>query len=261
MTVLDLPDPDTSRLSKAPLALVVFQVKHEPRAAVSETSVGLAVHAAMGGASGRYSKLEPHHTVGVSFAVGPDGNAQGQQVQATGWRMSSQDTRWIASIMPDSFSLETTAYTTWDSDFAERLNELLDAVAEVVSPELVQRIGLRYVNVLTASGATTAQDWETRLAPGVLGLAANPDLGGAVVEHRQQTVFGLDGNISALVMHGTVVQPGSDEVGYQLDYDIFREGSQPFDTAALKKDAADFNKRCLQIFQTTLSDEFLATLR
>jgi uncharacterized protein (TIGR04255 family) len=260
MPALDLPEPDTTRLARSPLELVVCQIRHERRLVVGEGTTALAVHEALGGANGSYPSLDEVAGAEVNVVMGL-GTPNIRETKTSGWRFASADGAWVITLMPDSFSLETSAYTTWADDFAPRLGALIDAVAAHVRPTFEQRIGLRYVDRIDELGLTELEAWRPYLRPELLGLVLHPQLGPGVRNYQQQLLLELADGVTAGLRHGPVVEPGRETVDYQLDYDIFRQGGRPFDAAATKAAAAQFNIYALQLFQASVSDELLEELR
>jgi uncharacterized protein (TIGR04255 family) len=259
MPALDLPAPDATRLARSPLELVVCQVRHERRLVVGEGPTALAVHEALGGASGVYPSLDEVAGAEVNVVMGL-GAQNVRETKTSGWRFASADGAWVITLMPDNFSLETSAYTTWTDDFAPRLSALIDAVAAHVEPTFEQRIGLRYVDRIDELGLTELETWKRYLRPEVLGLVLHPELGPGVRSYQQQLAIELAEGVMAGLRHGPVVEPGG-VVDYQLDYDIFRQGGRAFDAAAIKAAAAQFNMYALQLFHATVRDELLEELR
>jgi uncharacterized protein (TIGR04255 family) len=262
MPALDLPEPDRSRLARSPLELVVCQIRHERRLVVGEGATALAVHEALGGASGPYPSIDEVSGAEVNLVMGIGMGAPNvRETKTSGWRLTSADGAWVITLMPDNFSLETSAYTTWAGDFAPRLAALIDAVAERIQPTFEQRIGLRYVDRITELGLTELAAWQPFLRPELLGLVVHPQLGPGVRSYQQQLLIELADGVMAGLRHGPVVEAGRDVVDYQLDYDIFRQGGRAFDAAAIKDAAAQFNVYALQLFQAAISDALLEELR
>jgi uncharacterized protein (TIGR04255 family) len=260
MSALDLPEPDRSRLARSPLELVVCQVRHERRLVVGEGSTALAVHEALGGAGGPYPSIDEVSGAEVNVVMGI-GAPNVRETKTSGWRLTSADGAWVITLMPDNFSLETSAYTTWAEDFAPRLDALIAAVAERVQPTFEQRIGLRYVDRINELGLTELSAWQPYLSPELLGLALHPQLGPGVRTYQQQVVIELASGVTAGLRHGPVVEPGRDHVDYQLDYDIFRQGGRPFVASEVIDAVAEFNTYALQLFQATVSDALLEELQ
>jgi uncharacterized protein (TIGR04255 family) len=262
MPALDLPEPDMTRLARSPLELVVCQIRHERRLVVGEAATALQVHETLGGAAGPYSSIDEVSGADVSVLMGVGMAAPNvRETKTSGWRLSSSDGAWVVTLMPDNFSLETSAYTTWTDDFAPRLNALINAVSEHVAPTLEQRIGLRYVDRIIELGLTELAAWQRYLRPELLGLVIHPELGPGVRSYQEQALIQLADDITAGLRHGPVIEPGRDVIDYQLDYDIFRQGGRAFDADGIRAAAAQFNIYALQLFQATVSEELLEELR
>jgi len=259
MPALALPEPDATQLTHSPLEVVVCQVRHEKRLIVSEGATALAAHEALGGPNGRYANLDEVTGGEVNVVMGPSPNVS--ETRTSGWRFASDDGAWVVTLMPDHFALETSAYTTWTDDFRPRLGELVDAVAEHVAPTFERRIGLRYIDRIAELGLTDLGSWQRYLRPEMLGLILHPELGPGVRASQQQTVLELDDGVSAGLRHGPVVEDGRDAVDYQLDFDVFRQGSRAFDAEELKAVADQFNIYALQLFQASVTEDLLEALR
>lgn len=262
MPALDLPEPDRTRLARSPLELVVCQIRHERRLVVGEPTTALAVHEALGGAVGPYSAIDEVSGAELNVMMGVGmGSPNVRETKTSGWRLTSSDGAWVVTLMPDNFSLETSAYTTWTADFAPRLDALIDAVSAHIGPTLEQRIGLRYVDRITELGLTELAAWQPYLRPELLGLVVHPELGPGVRGYQHQVLIDLADEVHAGLRHGPVKEPGKDVIDYQLDYDIFRQGGRAFEVDAIKAAAAQFNVYALQLFQATISDQLLEELR
>jgi uncharacterized protein (TIGR04255 family) len=262
MPAVDLPEPDRSRLARSPLELVVCQIRHERRLIVGEGATALAVHEALGGVTGPYPSIDEVSGAELNVVMGVGmGVPNVRETKTSGWRLTSADGAWVITLMPDNFSLETSAYTTWADDFAPRLGALIDAVAQHVQPTFEQRIGLRYVDRINELGLTELAAWEPYLRPELLGLVVHPQLGPGVRTYQQQVVIELADGVTAGLRHGPVVESGRNVVDYQLDYDIFRQAGRAFDAGAIRDAAAQFNIYALQLFQATISDALLEELR
>ena len=57
--MLELPDPDRSRLTKSPLDLVVFQIRFDQRSSISAPAIGFAFQTTLGARAKRAWKIEP----------------------------------------------------------------------------------------------------------------------------------------------------------------------------------------------------------
>lgn len=260
MPTLSLPEPDTSRLTRSPLELVVCQVRHERKLVVAEGSTALAVHEMLGGTVGRYPNLDEITGAELNVIVGSGTVPNVSETKSSGWRFASADGNWTVTLMPDHFALETTAYTSWTEDFQPRLAEVAKAVAKHVAPTFERRIGLRYIDRITELGLTSVAAWQPYLRPELLGMALHPAVGPGVRQSQQHLLIEMDDGVVAGLRHGPVVEAGKDEVDYQLDFDISRLGSRPFDVEAIKGVADQFNIYALQLFQASVTGDLLEAL-
>jgi len=259
--VLELPPPDQTQLAASPLELVVCQVRYETRLVASDSSTARAIHDMLGDADHEYANVEPAGTATVSVVAGGATPAGVSETKLTGWRFTSRDGRWVASVMPDHASLETTAYTTWVKDFEPRLHRLLDAVAEHVQPSFEQRLGLRYIDRIKELRLKRLIEWKPYLRPELLSLLMHPQLGPFVRASQHQTILELDDEAQCGLRHGPLVDEDQEVVDYVLDYDLFRQGGRPFEVEEIKGAAARLNRWAHQLFEATVTDELMERFR
>ncbi len=264
---ISLPKPDKRRLAKAPLELVVFQVRYDPQLRATDAQVALAFHETIGGREGPFPNIEPVNamSVQVSFASGAGVIAApvlAENSGVQGWQFSSTDARWNVQLTRDFASLQTTSYETWDDSFQPRLVLLINALATHIGPRVEHRLGLRYVDRLRISGLASPADWRPYLAPELLGLAGHSVLAPAVAGAQQQVVLDLGDGVQCGFRHGFLREPAAiAEMQYFLDYDVFRQAGRAFDPKNIKAAAGAFNTRALQLFQASVTPELMRQLR
>lgn len=258
---LTFPAPDSRRLTRSPLQLVVCQVRHERRLIVSEGKTALAVQEALNVSGWSYPQLDEVTGAQVNVVMGPGAAPNVSETQTSGWRFASADGAWVVTLMPDHFALETTAYTTWSEDFEPRLSQLIDAVAERVEPTLESRVGMRYIDRISDLNLTKLAAWKPYLRPELLGMALHPNIGPGVVQSEQHLLIALDDGVTAGLRHGPVAEPGKGTVDYLLDYDISRQRGRTFDAVEIKQVADQFNTYALQLFHASVTDQLLDELR
>jgi uncharacterized protein (TIGR04255 family) len=260
---LTLPDVDSTTLARSPLAVVVCQVRYEQNLVVSDGDTGLKIHEALGGREGPYPRIEPQQVMAAQFEFGPSGLSQfgSPGIPSRGWRYRSTDGAWTITVMPDFFSLETTAYTTWATDFRERLNSLLRTVGEFVRPSIEERSGLRYVNRISEAHRSQPVDWIGIVADEFLGPVASPIWSPGIVTYQQQLQLDISDGSRALIRHGLISSQDENIEGYLLDFDISRQEPQRFDPESILSAANGFNRTALTLFQRSLRDGYITKLR
>ena len=96
----------------------------------------------------------------------PSGSTPVQLTERQRWDYRNKDETWSILLTHDTVILQTTAYTRFE-DFAERLRMAVHTVlAESEHDRLgvVHRVGLRYIDVVRASGG---KDFRFYLRPGL----------------------------------------------------------------------------------------------
>lgn len=119
--------------------------------------------------------------VDVSAEVQEIGIQDGQPIarRRPHWEFRTKDERWSVIVLEQAVVLQTTAYTDFEA-FLDRLLLATDTVSAVVGDLLVERIGLRYVDlVLPRAG----ESWRDYVQPGLHGIE-NP-----MVRPEKSSVF------------------------------------------------------------------------
>jgi uncharacterized protein (TIGR04255 family) len=255
---LHLPPPDQRQLKRPPLVLVVAQIRHEEIADLGNGRAMLEIYKALGGAAGRYPRSEQATEQATNVQVVPGLAPTATQTQRKGWRLRSADNAWTISLMPEFFSLETTAYTTWSDDFRPRFVELLDAVTYSLDPATQQRIGLRYIDRITDPAVRSPQEWEGYIAPEFLGPLLHPRLGPVALATQQQIDLTADDDMRSSIRHGYFVDPlRENALTYLLDFDVYRETIRAFDKDDILSALDVLNLIALQLFQQAVTGRLL----
>lgn len=257
---LNLPDPDTARLPRSPLELVICQVRFAQQAGAADANLALAFHERLGGSSGSYPQLAGIEGQELVVSGGPGGLQQAENRASAGWRFSSEAGDWVVSLMPDHVSLETTSYTTWKDDFQPRLREVIETAAATLEPVIEQRLGLRYVDRIEELKLSSIAEWRAYIAPELLGPIMHPSLGPEITAIGQQFQLRVDEQLRAAVRHGPVSDGESGNVDYLLDYDVFRQGGRPFDVAGLIGATDQLNLCAHQLFRASVTDDLFEFL-
>jgi uncharacterized protein (TIGR04255 family) len=247
----DLPTPSRKRLRPAPLKYVVCQVRHELRP-TTDPSASFDVHRQL---AAEYPIIEPHMVHDVSVNVGPAG-VQASGEPKSGFRLRSQDGAWTVALLPEFFALECTGYTRW-SEFRQRFSRVVEAVCTSVGPQLEQRIGLRFIDLLAPDGVESPRDWVPRLDESIAGGLTHPLLSNRIV--GLQGVLQLrEGAYDVMLRHG--VQVEGSEISYVIDTDCARQGGRILDRARMTEDIEGLHTLALQVFQACLAPDYLKSM-
>lgn len=257
---LSLPRPDFGVLPRAPLELVVCQVRHDNRPL--EAITALAIQEALGGRAGAFPRIDQVEIHTASLAMVPGIVTPGQPEVAKGWHLKSADGTWTVALLPEQFSLETTRYTNW-SEFRTSFEKLVEAVEEIAAPTIELRLGIRYVDRITGLPASKPSDWARWIHASILGPPLHDALGASVISVRQQIDLDLGDARSCVLRHGTVMDPASssgDQSVYLLDFDIYRQEARRFAGAEILSVAEDFHSQADALFAQVITPDLLSYL-
>jgi uncharacterized protein (TIGR04255 family) len=96
-----------------------------------------------------------------------------QAVEQDRWEYLTKDERWSVTVLQDSVVLQTTAYERFEN-FAEQLEVAVRTVLGLTEQDklgIVQRVGLRYVNLIQPAAG---EDFRIYLRPGFRGASDAP---------------------------------------------------------------------------------------
>lgn len=254
-TPLQLPEPRDVPLRRSPLTLVVCQVRHDPVLGVADARSGIDVQARL---EGLYPEIAPHHAMSMEVTIA-GGGSQVSQDRASGWQMRSEDAAWTLTILPDAFSIETSAYLGWP-DFLGRLSTLVSAVAAVYGPALEQRVGLRFIDEIDDPQITSPQQWKGWIRDELLGPLAHSGFGPAVRGTQQILELDAGSGYRVTLRHGTSPVASGHRWIYLLDQDCFRQAGRSFSEDGVLTAATELHRVALQVFQSAITDALYAHL-
>jgi uncharacterized protein (TIGR04255 family) len=197
-------------------------------------------------------------TMQINFNVG---GASWSGDETKGWQTSSADGQHSATVFPSSVIWQVGVYKRWGLSMRAPLEVLLRAIATDLSPSLVQRIGLRYVNRFVDPACKTLGDWTGKIGATLLGPLGNPVFGEMVRGAQQQVEIALDGRHGAMLRHGPIPDQASKTVNYLLDLDVFANAASPFVAAEVLDVAERLNRTALSLFQACVSVDYLKSLQ
>jgi len=204
----------------------------------------------------QYPVLRPDSTRGVT--IGPDGPIAAPP-QST-WRFSDVAGQWRLSLAPDFLALETTAYTSRD-DFVARWRRVVVALSHHVGPQLIDRLGVRYVDRIHGAALADIMKLVRSELSGIAGsrvaarvLHAVSEAYFSVSEAQLLARWGrLPGNVT---IDPSAIEP-MPEASWILDLDMFRARTAPFDVQRLVDETRSFAERIYAFFRWAVTTEFL----
>ena len=205
-----------------------------------------------------YPVLRVEQTRGI--VLGPDGPAH--LLPNVTWRFTSVDEQWRVSLATDFVAIETTAYES-RSNLLDRFEEVVGSLESNVGPQMVDRLGVRYIDRITGS---SVDDIDRLVRPEMLGVAGTA-AGKLANLSISEALFDLPTRPAqmrarwGLLPKGGTVDPAAiepiDERSWILDLDIFSLDSRSFDSARLLSDTRFFAERGYSFFRWAVTEEFL----
>lgn len=249
------PAPPEVPLPRAPLARVIAQVRFPLVASIESQEFVAPFQEAI---RKEYPVLRQERTQGIVF--GQKGPVPLPESRV--WRFNDSAKQWRASLAPDFVALETTAYTS-RGDMLGRLEQLLAAAERHVNPQLVDRVGLRYIDRIPD---VRLERLSAMLRPEIAGvLCAGP--GESAVQALSENIFTLPGQSRRLLARWGLVPENSTfdadaleaipQRSWILDLDVFDDESRRFDTSTLLSLTRTFAETSYAFFRWAVTDEFL----
>lgn len=253
--------PKYVHLPQAPIVRTLVQVRFPAFAAFASDDDRVAKQLAMA-LSEEYPRFSAGHE--MALMLSPDGVTQ-QQSAVKLWRYTSADTRWQVSLGPTFLSVETSNYHR-RSHFVTRLMDAWNALSEVALPPVIERVGVRYVNQVTATGHLDRLS--ELLRPEVLGVAAISRAGASVRSALAETHFVIDGGEEFQARWGLLpagftpdpLIPATDGPNWILDMDASQTWLPMGCLAAdfdLERIATSLAGRGYQFYRWAVTDEWL----
>lgn len=250
MTFHPVEDREVGELAAAPLRLALVQARTVPMLAVERAEEVERLVAALDG----WTVTDRQANRELAIQVGPGGVQQHAGAPETVWVLTAPDGRTRAAVSTTSVALESDRYARWEG-FRDALGALLDAVRAVFNPARCTRLGARYVNELHDERASGDPDLLAGLLTTEL-IAPALSLGRPLVSSLGELRVAEDDDVVFALRHG-LVAPGT----YLLDFDVYREVNEDFDSAALVQRAERFHARIESVFGWALNDDYLEELR
>lgn len=250
------PVPKEVPLEAAPLVRVVAQVRFPLVASIEQRDFIAPFQEAV---RREYPALRPEKSFGL--VLGTNGLVE-TQASTTIWRFEDVSGVWRASLAPSFVALETTRYSS-RADFLDRFERLLRATRDHIDPQVIDRLGIRYIDRVPWRGP---EDFRRLVSADVAGPLLWP-VGDMVKQAITQSIFVLPDDAGELMVRwglvpaNSTIDPSavepSDSPSWILDLDAYVNSAQPFDVEALLARTRFFAERVYTFFRWMVTEEFL----
>jgi uncharacterized protein (TIGR04255 family) len=245
-------------LSSSPLIRALAQARYPRLVAMSKSNIDSTVARVVELLGAEYPIRDEQREAQIT--LGPDGvtTTPGANI----WQLRSPDEVWQVSIAESFVSLETKKYVS-RSDFTEKLQKVLQAIGETVSPPFVERLGMRYTNRIEDPDLLLRL--QDLVRPEVLGGFAVPRPDGVTLSHTMSESLYMVGvnNLHArwgLLPGGTTFETSLKplrESSWFLDIDSFSQERTLFNSEVLSVQAAALASSAYRYFRWVVKPEFI----
>lgn len=206
----------------------------------------------------QYPQFSTNHELSPPKIVGTPGNMQIATHPATiNYQFTSQDGNWRVNLTSKFISISCAQYSNWET-FARKLDAPLAAFIRIYKPAYFERIGLRYLNVISRIALGLENLPFSRLfQPPYLGILAQ---GGLSEQDANRSSVDAEVTLAGgchLKLHagpGMIRRNGiqDEEVKFIFDQDLFTPGNIPVNYAAGALET--LHDQAVPIFRRAITD-------
>jgi len=256
------PDSGNIPLPSAPLVRTIAQVRFPllTRFSTDEDAVAKSIAASL---ADQYPLMNVGHEVAVT--INPDGGVSENRGPMRIWRLVSGDGAWQITFCGTFLSIDTSQYVR-RREFAQRLADAWIALNKHVAVPYVDRLGVRYINQVTAK--EHLDKLSELLRPEVLGIATEQDENAVLASALTEARYDFPDKASFLARWGLLpagtsidnVKPAYSYPTWILDMDSFTEfGAGTKDGTDIYEDVRELALRAYQFFRWAVTEEFLTS--
>jgi uncharacterized protein (TIGR04255 family) len=192
----------------------------------------------------------------ISVVLG-DANEQAAPTVESGFQLRDEDRDVTVVLLPRSVAIQVSAYSRWSVSILPLLVAALSSAVSQFSPDLVARMGLRYINRIEDESCKKPADWSGKIAPALLSVYNIWGLQTWVRQAQQQIELTIDREHIAVLRHALLYGPGGPD-NYMIDVDVFSQRARSVDPAGIAQAFTRMNRTALAIFQQSVDHDYLA---
>jgi len=250
-------DSDTSvRLGIEPLVLVLCQVRWPSLTPLDSEEKLREAASRFGEAMDGYPLVSQAKS--INYVITPEGVTASETGSVHQW--GTVDGAWHVSLSNNYVSLYSTQYEGYD-DLKTRLSAVLESLRDVLKLPLVDRVGMRYVNRLSAE--QDIKNLRSLVRPEVLGLRALDS--SHLLNSTNLATYNVDGALlqvrSGMLAPDQTVDPVIASVpgeSWVLDLDASQEVRQSLDVDEVAKLASRMSDIAYDYFKSIATESFIS---
>ena len=222
----------------APVHEVICQLRFPPILTINTTEPA-DFQEAIRAEFPQYARRQDAAPPRITGLGGPNPKVE-QQPPVVNHHFLSADSRWKLNVTRDFIALSTLTYPGWEH-FARQLDKPLAAFIRLYKPAYFQRVGLRYVNLISrARLGLEDRSWTELIAPAYTGPMREEDASeDRFLSCGSDLIVKLDSSCQAKIHAGigkiknnAPGAPQDPEVKFVFDMDLFMAGNTPCTLAA-----------------------------
>lgn len=258
------------KLAKSPLIKAFGELKFPARAKLAAMDGVAPVQELL---DATFPYMNPQQVQQVALLLAPGGASASGSPAAQVWQFSD-GAGWNLNLSADTATLSVGPEYDEFSEFSNRFQTVMAALAEGAGVNRADRLGLRYVNIaeIPPGDPSAWQSWfrhELTGWPATETVADGTRLLTTLTQSQLTAppigeLAGPTADVQAIVRHGLVppntMVPGvlptqPREASFLLDIDIFTEGPQPFAPAELSRQLTILHDQIDRFFFWVLDDD------
>jgi uncharacterized protein (TIGR04255 family) len=252
-----LPATQRVLLKSAQIDVALVEIRYSTEESVISASQGLDIQRILVQNGVAFPRIQSAQKQQIALSMDAAGASSQVEIQGRGWQLLSGDGTTVVTVLPDSMSIQIGNYERWSVSILPVLTALILAVETVLQPELLYRIGTRFVNRLTDKNAQKPQAWIGRIKPSLLGVVNDENLGHLITSTQQQFELKLGDSEGALIRHGAFTDAAMrGATSYLVDTDVYTMESMKFESKSIAHWTRLLNITALSIFQQIVTLEY-----
>lgn len=194
---------------------------------------------------------------------GPGGFSLENQPETINYQFTSADGTWRVNLTSNFISLACTKYTRWEN-FAAHLDKPLAAFIKVYNPAYFERVGLRYINLISRKRLGIEHTpYSDLFQPCYLGPLSEEDVPeNTVMRCNVNTEMAIKGGCHVKITAGPAVIKNNGthdtEPCFAFDQDLYMKGNIPINMSAGALHT--LHSQAYPIFRGAITDELHGAL-
>jgi len=251
--------PERVQLTNAPLVRVLGQITFPRIAKIVEESYIADFQEAI---RGKYPHFQSDTVQGLDIVLGGS-QIQHRPITTVIWRFFDSERILRVSLTPDAITLETAKYVS-RVDFLDRFKFILTKLNETIRPDLIQRVGFRYVDRIEKE--SDMEKLSNLIRPEMLNVARSSlmknidismtEMSGTTSEGKLIAKYGL---APAGYSHDPEMAPAVNKKSWVLDVDSSSSSCEGdiFDPEILCDELDKVAARAYAFFRWSITEDFL----